>query len=134
MRGGHEGIDSDGDDEAALDLGFDASDGNRAFGELGEDVLPVFLLLGLVEGEDGESVFVFELLDVDFDGGTDLQFADVDEFVGGDDAFGFAADIDDNFVLADFGDDARDDLAFLQFVEGGGFLGEQFLHYRTHGM
>jgi len=59
-----------------------------------------------------------------------LEFADVDELVGRDDAFGFAADIDDDFVLADFGDGARDDGAFLQFIEGR--LREQLLHYRTH--
>ena len=127
MRGRHEGIDADRDDQAALDLGLDAAGGDGAFGKFGEDVIPVLLLLGFVEREDGAAVLVFELLDEHLDGGADLELADVDELVGGDDAFGFAADIDDDFVLADFGDGARDDRAFLQFVEGG--LREQLLHY-----
>ena len=54
------------------------------------------------------------------------KFAEIGEFVGGDDAFSFAADVDDYFIGADFGDDARDDRAFLQLVEGA--LGEQVLH------
>ena len=58
--------------------------------------------------------------------GADLQLADVDEFVGGDDALGFAADVDDDFVLANFSDGAGDDCALLQLVEGG--LREQLLH------
>jgi hypothetical protein len=127
VRRRHEGIDADRDDEAALDLGLHAARGHGALGELGEDVVPVLLLLGLVEGQHGGAALVFELLDQHLDGGADLEFADVDELVGGDDAFGFAADVDDDFVLADFGDGARDDRAFLQLIEGG--LREQLLHY-----
>jgi hypothetical protein len=115
------------DDEAALDLGLDAAGGHGALGELGEDVVPVLLLLGLVERQDRAAVAVLELLDEHLDRGADLQVADVDEFVRGDDALGFAADVDDDFVLADFGDGARDDCAFLELVEGR--LGEQVLHY-----
>ena len=95
-------------------------------GKLGEDVVPVLLLLGLVERQDRAAVLVLELLDQHLDRGADLQLADVEEFVGGDDALGLAADVDDDLVLADFGDGARDDRAFLQLVEGG--LREQFLH------
>jgi hypothetical protein len=87
-------------------------------------------LLGLVERQNGCAALVLEFFNHHFDGGADLEFADVDELVGGDDAFGFAADVDDYFVLADFGDGARDDGAFLQFIEGG--LREQLLHYGTH--
>ena len=115
------------DDEAALDLGLDAARGDGALGELGEDVVPVLLLLGLVVGQDRAAVPVLELLDEHLDRGADLQVADVDEFVRGDDALGLAADVDDDLVLADFGDGAGDDRALLQLVEGG--LGEQFLHY-----
>jgi hypothetical protein len=83
--------------------------------------------ISLVEGQHGRAALVLEFLDHHFDGGADLELADVDELVGRDDAFGFAADVDDDFVLADFGDGARDDGAFLQLVEGR--LREQLLHY-----
>ncbi len=111
----------------ALDLGLHAARGHGAFRKLGEDVVPVLLLLGLVEGEDRAAVLVLELLDEHLDRGADLQLADVDEFVRGDDPLGLAADVDNDFVLADFGDCARDDCALLQLVEGG--LCEQVLHY-----
>jgi len=127
VRGRHEGVDADRDDQAALHLGLDAAGGDRALGELGEDVVPVLLLLGLVEREDRAAVAVLELLDEDFDRGTDLELTDVDELVGGDHSLGLAADVDNDFVLANFCDGARDDCAFLQLVEGG--LCEQILHY-----
>jgi hypothetical protein len=66
----------------------------------------------------------------DLDRGADLQLADVDELVGGNEAFGFAANIDDDFVLANFGDDARNDRTLLQLVEGG--LLQQLLHDLTN--
>src|SRR6185369_8402311 len=130
VRRRHEGIDADRDDQATLDLGLYAASSHGAFRKLGENVIPVLLLFGLVEGENGRAALVFELVDHHFDGGADLQLTDVDELVGGNNAFGLTADIDDNFVLADFGDDARDNRAFLQLVEGR--LREQLLHYGTH--
>ncbi len=132
VRGRDEGIDADGDDETALDLGLDATGGDGALGELGEDVVPVLLLLGLVVGEDRIALLVFELLDQHLDGAADLELADVDKLVGGDDALGFAADIDDDLVLADFGDDTGDDLALLELAEAG--LGQQLLHDGTHNV
>jgi len=126
VRRRHEGIDADRDDEAALDLGLHAASCHGAFGKLGEDVVPILLLLGEVEGQQRRAAFVFELFDEHIDRGTDLQLADVEELVGGNDALGFATDVDDDFVLADFSDGARDDCAFLQLVEGR--LREQVLH------
>jgi hypothetical protein len=93
---------------------------------LAENVFPVLLLLGLLVGEDGVALLVLELLEDDLDGGADLEFTEIGELIGGDDAFRFAADIDDDFIGADFSDNARDDGAGLQLVEGA--LGEQFLH------
>jgi hypothetical protein len=132
VRGRDEGIDTDGDDEAALDLGLDATGGDGALGELGEDVIPVLLLLGLVVGEDRIALLVFDLLDQHLDGAADLELADVDKLVGGNDALGFAADIDDDFVLADFGDDTGDDFALLELAEVG--TGQQLLHDGTHNL
>ena len=127
VRRRHEGIDADRDDETALDLGLDAAGGDGALGELGEDVVPVLLLFGLVVGQHRRAGLVLELLDHHVDGGADLELTDVDELVGRDDALGLAADVDDDVVLADLGDGAGDDRPLLQLVEGG--LGEQFLHY-----
>ena len=126
VRGRHERIDADGDNEAAFDLGLHAASRDGAFGEFGEDVIPVFLLFGLVVGKDGVAVLVFEFFDQHFDAGADLKFTDVDEFISRDEAFGFAADVDDNFILADLSDRAGDDRADLQFIEGG--LREQVIH------
>jgi hypothetical protein len=109
-----------------LTLAFTRPAAIGALGELRQDVIPILLLLGLVEGENGIALLVLELLEDDLDGGADLEFAEIGEFIGGDDAFGFAADVDDDLVGADFSDDARDDGAFLQLVEGA--LGEQVLH------
>jgi hypothetical protein len=67
VRGRHEGVDADRDDEPALDLGLDAAGGDGPLGELRKDVVPVLLLLRLVVGEDGASVAVLELLDEDLD-------------------------------------------------------------------
>ena len=70
-----------------LTFAFDATGGDGALGELGENVVPVLLLLGLVEGENGRAVLAFEFLDEHLDGGADLEITDVDELAGGDDAF-----------------------------------------------
>jgi len=102
-----------------LTLAFTRPAATEPSGKFGEDVVPILLLLGLVEGEDGIAVLVFEFLDEHLDRGADLELTDVDELVGRDEAFGFAADIDDNFILADFSDRAGDDRANLQLVEGG---------------
>jgi len=60
VRGRHERVDADPRRSAALDLGLDAAGGDGAFGKLGEDVVPVLLLLGLVERQDGGTRLVFE--------------------------------------------------------------------------
>jgi hypothetical protein len=86
VRRRHEGIDADRDNETALDLGLHAAGGHGAFRELCQDVIPVLLLLGLVEGDDRVAVLVLELLDEHLDGGADLQLADVDELGSRDDA------------------------------------------------
>src|SRR5690606_11824496 len=127
VRGREEGVDADRDDQAALDLGADAAGRDGTLGELGENILPVLLLLRLVVRDDRVALLVLDLLDEHLDLGADLKFTEIDELVGGDDAFGLAADVDDNLVLADFGDGARDDRALLE--EAKGRLRKQFFHY-----
>lgn len=109
LGGRHEGVNADGDDEATFDLGLDTALDDGAFRAVGNDVFPVFLLLGFVEGNDRAAVAVLEFFEEDFNFRAQLQFADVGKFVLGDDALGFAADIDNNVVLANFRDDALDD-------------------------
>jgi hypothetical protein len=132
VRAGQEGVDTHADDETALDLALDATGDDRALLALQKDVLPVLLLLGHVVGQDGAAVLVLELHDEDFDRGTDLELAEIEELMGRDDALGLAADVDNDLVLADFGDGAGDDGAFLQAVEGG--VRQQLLHYAAHGL
>jgi hypothetical protein len=99
-------------------------------GKPGENVVPVLLLFGLVERNDGIPVLVLELLEENVDGGTDLQFAEIDELTRRDHSLGLGADVDDHVVLADFGDNTRDNSALFQKTEGG--LSQKLFHYRTH--
>ena len=111
LRGGQERLDADVDDEAAFDDGLDLAVDGAAFVADGEDLVPVLLELGLFLGEDDHAFLVFEFLDEDIDFVADLDGLDVVEFVGGDDAFAFVADVHEDFLGADFDDGAFDDFA-----------------------
>ena len=126
VRRRQEGVHADADDEAALDLGLHPSGDHRAFGTFLENVVPVFLLLGQIVGDDRVAVPVLEFLKDDFDLRTDLQFPQIAELRGRDNALGFPSNVHHNFVLADFGDSTWHDRAFLQRIEGA--LREQFFH------
>ncbi len=126
VRRRQEGIHADADDEAALDLGLHPSGDHGAFGAFLENVVPVLLLLRQVVGDDRVAVPVLEFLQDDFDLRTDLQLPQIAELRRRDDALRFPADVDDNLVLADFGDSTWHDRAFLQRIEGA--LREQFFH------
>ena len=82
-----------------------------AFVADGEDAFPVLLELGLFLGEDDHAFLVFEFLDQDIDFVADFDGLDVVEFVAGDDAFAFVADVHQDFLGADFDDGAFDDFA-----------------------
>ena len=111
LRGGQEGLDADVDEQAAFDDGLDLAGDGAAFVADGEDAFPVLLELGLLLGEDDHALLVFELLDQDVDLVADLDGFDVVEFVAGDDAFAFVADVHEDFLGADFDDGAFDDIA-----------------------
>jgi hypothetical protein len=87
VRSREERVDTDRNDEATFDLRAHATRGDGAFGELGENVLPVLLLLRLIVRNDRVALLVLDLFDQDFDGGTDLQITEIDEFMGRDDTF-----------------------------------------------
>ena len=80
---------------------------------------PAFLALGLVSAEHRFSERILDALQVDFDGVADLEFAGLSadaEFLDGDAAFHFEADVDDRHVLLDADDLALDDGPFEQVV------------------
>jgi len=127
LRGRHEGVDADGDDQAALDDGLDATLDDGAFLAVGLDALPLADLLGAVEGDGRGAVLVLKLLEVDLELHADLDFGHVGKFGLGDEALGLAVDVDDDeLVVADLGDGRRDDGVGLERAEIG--LGEQFFH------
>ena len=129
MRSREEGVDADRNDQAALNLGTDATGSDGALRKFGEDILPVLLLLSFVVRNDGVTALVFDLLNQNFDRRTDLEFTDIDELMCWDNTFGFTADIDDDLVLANFGDDS---LYYVTFdVEGEVRLREEFFHDGT---
>ena len=111
LRGGQKRLDADVDQQAAFDDGLDLAGDGAAFVANGEDLVPVLLELGLFLGEDDHAFLVFEFLDEDIDFVADFDGFDVVEFVGGDDAFAFVADVHEDFLGADFDDGAFDDLA-----------------------
>ena len=114
LRRGQESFDADVDQQAAFDDGFDFAGDGAAFVADGEDAFPVLLEFGLFLGEDDHALFVFELLDQDIDFIADFDGFDVVEFVAGDDAFAFVADVHEDFLGADFDDGAFDDIRLRQ--------------------
>ena len=67
-------------------------------------LVPVLLELGFFLGEDDHAFFVFEFFDQDIDFIADFDGFDVVEFIAGDDAFAFVADVHEDFLGADFDD------------------------------
>ena len=111
LGGGQEGFDADVDEEAAFDDRFDFAADGAALVANGEDAFPVLLEFSLLAREDDHAFAVFELFDQDIDFVADLDGLDVVELGGGDDAFAFVADIDEDFLGTDFDDGAFDDFA-----------------------
>lgn len=130
LRSREEGVDADTDDETTFDFAFNAAWYDGTFGAFFKDVFPVFLLFSLIVGEDWIAVFVFDFFKEDFDFASDSEVAWIDEFRGWYRAFGFAADVDDYFVLANFGDDRFNDGADFQVFETARC--EQGFHFRMH--
>ena len=111
-----------------LTLALHAPGGDGALGEPFVRMLSQFFFCSALSNDRiGLPLRSSRLLDQHLDHvEPDLQVADVDKFVCGDDALGLAADVDNDLVLADFGDGTGDDCALLELVEGG--LSQQLLH------
>ena len=130
LRSGQERVDTDADDETALDFRLDATGEDCAFLTVGENLFPVLLLLGLVVGDYGIAFAVFEFFQQNFDFLTYLDVVDVDKFAYRHDTFALAADVDYDFVLADFDDFALDYRALFEF--GKTAVSQQFFHLVVH--
>ena len=120
-RGGQEPAETDVEDEPALDDLDDGAGDDTAFFLDGLDLAPRPLVLGALLGELQAAVLVLFLEDEGFDlfvERHDLAGVDVvadRELLGGDDAFGLVADVEEDFVLVDPHDLAAD---YVTVVEG----------------
>ena len=133
QRGGQEAAQADVEDQAALD---DLDDGAGDDAVLFLDLLdraPGALVLGALLGQD-QPAFLVLLLE---DQGLDLV-ADLDDLVGvdvvldrqlagGDDALGLVADVEQDLVAVDLDDDALDDVAVVEVLDGLVDRGEEVL-------
>ena len=83
--------------------------------------------MGLFVGHNRIAFAVLEALEEDLDLLADLQLADVHELVCGDDPLGLGTNVENDFIVADLGDDALDDGTFDEALELA--LRQQFFHY-----
>ena len=124
-RGGEEAPQADVDDEAAFDDLDDGALDDAACLLDGFDVAPGPLVLGPLLGQDQPSLLVLLLEDKGLDAvahGDDPGRVDVlldRQLVGGDDALGLEADIDEHLVLVDLDDGAGDEIPFVEGLDGG---------------
>ncbi len=141
LRAGQERADADVHREPALDALDDAADDDLALGIGLLDLVPDLHLLGFFAREHDVAVAIFRALEqhVDRVAGLHGHFAAlVEKFVDADDAFGFVADVDDNFRRGDFEHCALHHLAFRDVPEAvivdvehpGEFLGVDILIFK----
>ena len=117
---GQERADADVHREAALDALDDAADDDLALGIGLLDLVPDLHLLGFFAREHDVAVAIFGALEQHVDRVARLHghfAALVEKFVDADDAFGFVADVDDDFGRGDFEDRALHHLAFRDVAE-----------------
>jgi hypothetical protein len=120
LRAGQERADADVHREPALDALDDAADDDLALGIGLLDFVPDLHLLGFFAREDDVAFAVFGPLEQDVDdvAGLNRDLAVlVEELVDRDDAFGFVADVDDDFGGRDFENRSLDDFAFRDIAE-----------------
>lgn len=115
---GRKAYDADVDNDAALDLAGDQALDDVAFLAVKQDAVPVLLDVGALLGEDDETVVVFHAVEEDVDGVADLDFLEVSEFLGVDDALGLVTDVDDDGVGALFDHATGQDAALGEALEG----------------
>ncbi len=125
LAAGQERLDADVDHEAALDDALDLAFDQAAAVEDADDLLPVLAVQGALAREDDHALVVFEAFEENVDFVADFEGVRIIELGDGDDAFGFVADVHEDFPGADLQDVAFDNGAFAEVLHG---LGDQFLH------
>jgi hypothetical protein len=112
-------VDLDG--EAALDATGDDADDDLALRECVFEARPGAGALGLLARESGFAVAILDRVECDFDRVAGLDFdlaALVLELADVDDGFGLEADVDDDDVVGDVDDQARQDHARTDALVG----------------
>ena len=102
LRGREERIHADAHDEAALHFGLHAPGKDCPLLAVGQYLLPILLLLGLVVRDYGIALAVFELLQQDFYLLAYLDVVDIGKFADRHNALALSAYVNYDFVLADF--------------------------------
>ncbi len=125
LRGRQEGLDTDVDEQAAFDDGLDLAFDRAPFVADRENSLPVLLELRFLAGQDHHALAVFEPFNEHVNLVADLGGLGILELGKRDDAFALVADVDEDFLGADFEDDAFDDLAWDKAL---GALPQGFFH------
>ena len=133
QRGREEAAQADVEDQAALDH-LDDGALDDAVGLLDLlDRAPGALVLGALLGQDQPALLVLLLQDQGLDLVADLHdLGGVDvvldrQLAGGDDALGLVADVEQDLVPVDLDDDALDDVAVVEVLDGLVDRGEEVL-------
>ncbi|MPM23755.1 hypothetical protein SDC9_70229 [bioreactor metagenome] len=116
------------DDDPAFDPVLHEALDHGAFAAFSGDPVPGHDGIGLVDAQHRHAVFIFDLFEEDLDFVAARNRFPVREFVGGDEAFGLVADIDQSAVGALFSHHAVKNRAGHEFLFGGGDSGEEFFH------
>ena len=85
-----------------------------------DDFFPRLERAGAALGQEQRSVLLVDAMDHHFELVADVEFFGLDgerELAERKNAFGLAADVDEQFVLIFFDDDAGEDLAFVENLE-----------------
>ena len=119
------------DHDTAFDAMTHETFDDVTFAVFSGDAFPSLDGLGFFEAEGRGVLTVLDFFEVDIDFVTDVDFVILEELGGGDETFGFVADVDQGTVLTFGGDGSFNDFAFREGV-GGFLLLEQFFHARGH--
>ena len=115
-----EGVDAEQvDHDTALDALGELAANNFVVFEGNADAFPHAGEVGALLGEHETTIFVFELLDINFDFRTDFERIRVLEFGAVNHAFGLVVHVDEHFLIIDLADLAGHDLALFQAVHAG---------------
>ena len=125
LRSRQERFDADVHHQAAFDDRLHLAFDQPVAREDARDLVPILTIGGLLLRENDHALVVLEPFEEHFHFIADFHRVDVVEFVRGNDAFRFVADIDQDFARTNFEDSSLDDATFFEFAKR---LREQILH------